>query len=141
MKADNLDQLVKLVLDTGRLIRVTAKTHGLSPDTALRIEALQFIDDMKTPTMRELADSFSITPPSATILVRGLEKAGYVERTSDAHDRRIVRLKLTPAGRKALQAGSAQIRHHLREIFSRLSPHDRTTLEHIFANLAATYHV
>ena len=140
MPADDIDQLISLLLETGRKIRTSKKDESFSPYTALRIEALRFIADAKSPTMRDVAESFCITPPSATALVGGLVKSGAVVRVTDPADRRVTRLAITPAGKKALAAGSSEMASHMRSVFGRLSPTDRQSLSQIFAKLSSTYH-
>ena len=48
--------------------------------------------------MREVADFLHITPPSTTSLVNALVKDSLVKRIIDEHDRRTVKLHITPAG-------------------------------------------
>jgi DNA-binding MarR family transcriptional regulator len=46
----------------------------------------------------DLAAIEGVTQPSMTVLVSGLERAGLVERRSDAADKRVALVALTPAG-------------------------------------------
>lgn len=50
------------------------------------------------PTQRELADYTRLNPIYISKLVRGLEQAGWIERTGDPTDTRAYRLALTAAG-------------------------------------------
>jgi DNA-binding MarR family transcriptional regulator len=52
------------------------------------------------PSQRELSDHTGISQMLASQLTRTLEKAGLLERTTDAVDTRVRRLALTPEGRK-----------------------------------------
>lgn len=52
--------------------------------------------DPKSPT--EIADAIGVTRATMTGLIDTLERDGLVERTPDAADRRMMKLKLTPAG-------------------------------------------
>jgi MarR family transcriptional regulator, 2-MHQ and catechol-resistance regulon repressor len=65
---------------------------------------------------RELAASMSCARPSVSSLCDTLERAGLITREGDAHDRRLVRVGLTPAGRRLItelfprfNAGEAQL--------------------------------
>lgn len=49
-----------------------------------------------------LAERLAIRKPTVTALADGLIAAGYAERESEPGDRRIVRLLITEAGRRAL---------------------------------------
>jgi DNA-binding MarR family transcriptional regulator len=54
-----------------------------------------------------LAQRLAIRKPTATALADGLVAAGYAERESEPGDRRIVRLRMTPAGEAALARADA----------------------------------
>lgn len=54
--------------------------------------------------MSALGEGCGLSPRSMTVLVDGLEKEGLVERSSDAHDRRITLIGLTEAGRRLAES-------------------------------------
>lgn len=139
MPAGNLTQLVELMLQTGRQIQGSRTVDRFSPYTALRIEALGFIASRKEPTMRDVADYFGITPPSATSLINGLEKGGAIARKPDKADRRVTRLVLTAAGRKAYESGHTQMTTHMKGILGNLSHTERDALIKIFTKLSRIY--
>jgi DNA-binding MarR family transcriptional regulator len=70
--------------------------------TSSQVSALATVERLGTPTLGELASSEQVQPPSMTKIVVGLEAAGLVARQEDEHDRRIVRVRLTSDGRRAL---------------------------------------
>lgn len=140
MSGSSIEQLVDVMLRTGREIREGARgADRFSPYTALRLEALDFVARTGSPTMRDIADSFGITPPSATALVAGLVRSGALVRAEDPQDRRVTRVRITPAGRKALAAGTAQVRRHLGTVFANLSAAERDALARIFTKLSRIY--
>ena len=49
-------------------------------------------------TPAEIARTMEITPASATVSLKRMEAAGLLRRESDANDRRVQHLTLTPAG-------------------------------------------
>jgi DNA-binding MarR family transcriptional regulator len=57
-----------------------------------------------TASPSELASLLGLTRGALSIRLSSLEELGYVVRTTDAGDRRRVRVTLTPAGRKVLDA-------------------------------------
>jgi DNA-binding MarR family transcriptional regulator len=73
---------------------------GLSPAQA---SALGTVNRLGNPTLGELAASELVQPPTVTRLVTSLETAGLVARETDSADRRVVRVKITAEGRRALQ--------------------------------------
>ncbi len=79
-----------------------AKGKKFDPSTWLQIETMKFISDHDKPKMKDLADHLSITAPSATSLVNGLVKSGFVSCATDWRDRRTSRLVLTRKGKAEL---------------------------------------
>ncbi len=98
-----------------------AQGKKLDPSTWLRIETMKFIADHDEPKMKDVADYLSITAPSATTLVGGLVKSGFVAYAADTSDRRTSRLTLTAAGKVELKGAIARGTKHLRSLFAVLS--------------------
>lgn len=73
---------------------------GLSPAQA---SALGTVNRLASLTLGELAAAEQVQPPTATRLVTSLENAGLVTREADSTDRRVVRVRITPEGRRTLQ--------------------------------------
>jgi DNA-binding MarR family transcriptional regulator len=74
--------------------------EGLSPAQA---SALGTVNRLGRPTLGELAAIEQVQPPSMTRIVANLADAGMVARESDPADRRSVRVRITPAGGRALE--------------------------------------
>jgi DNA-binding MarR family transcriptional regulator len=72
----------------------------------------------REPTIGDVAEHLQLRHHSAVGLVDRAEEAGLVHRSSDADDQRVVRLALTPLGRRRLERLAAL---HLEEL-RRLSP-------------------
>ena len=98
-----------------------AQGKRLDPSTWLRIETMKFILDHDAPKIKDVADYLSITAPSATSLVGGLVKSGFVAYAADTSDRRTSRLALTSAGKAELKSAIARGTKHLRGLFAALS--------------------
>ncbi|ATB51328.1 MarR family winged helix-turn-helix transcriptional regulator [Corallococcus macrosporus] len=73
------------------------------------------------PYPAELASVLCIPKPSVTLYVKRLEAAGFLRREIDTEDLRRHRLHLTPAGRKAMQQGTALLSGAFGERLGRLS--------------------
>jgi DNA-binding MarR family transcriptional regulator len=73
---------------------------GLSPAQA---SALGAVNRLGSPTLGELASIEQVQPPTMTRLVASLQDAGMVTRITDATDRRSARVRITPAGTRALE--------------------------------------
>jgi DNA-binding MarR family transcriptional regulator len=73
---------------------------GLSPAQA---SALGSVRRHGHPTLGELATIEQVQPPTITRIVASLTEAGMVTRVADANDRRSARVRMTPAGERALE--------------------------------------
>jgi DNA-binding MarR family transcriptional regulator len=69
----------------------------------LQLNALRVITREKLTTQAELAERLVVDAPAISRAVAKLEADGLLQRLAGA-DRRSVRLKVTPAGKKALAA-------------------------------------
>ncbi|MCX7838411.1 MAG: MarR family transcriptional regulator [Anaerolineae bacterium] len=77
-------------------------------------------------TMGALSHALNIPLSTATRLVQHLEHGGYVERTPDPEDRRIVRLALTPKGHALHRAIQTFAQQRVEAMLHRLTPKERT---------------
>jgi DNA-binding MarR family transcriptional regulator len=73
---------------------------GLSPAQA---SALASVRRLGSPTLGELASTEQVQPPSMTRIVASLSDGGLVTRLTDDTDRRSARVRITPAGARALE--------------------------------------
>ena len=53
-------------------------------------------------TMQKLATQLNVTPPTATAMIKRLLTQGYVERLRDEEDWRVVRVRATERGKRAV---------------------------------------
>lgn len=95
-----------------------AAQAGLSPAQHQLLVAIRGHPGPKGPTITDVAGYLFIRHHSAIGLVERTAALGLVERLADDVDHRLVRLALTPEGRRRLEAVTAA---HLQEI-RRLAP-------------------
>jgi DNA-binding MarR family transcriptional regulator len=72
-------------------------------------------------TMSRLADVLNVSLSNATGLVDRIEERGFIERTRVPEDRRIVLIRVTPAGARMLDEVDAISDDLLRSVLGRLS--------------------
>ena len=99
-------QMAKLMLAMRRELETRMAEHGL---TDAQWKPLWIIKLRETVTAVELAREIDMDAGAVTRLVDRLEAKGLVERVRSEADRRVVHLRLTPAGDKA----SEQVPHVL----------------------------
>jgi DNA-binding MarR family transcriptional regulator len=84
-----------------RARRADAESHLPAP----QLSALSVIVYGGGITLGALAAAEQVRPPTMTRLVASMEEAGLVERETDSADRRVVRIRATPKGRRLLEEG------------------------------------
>ena len=83
----------------------------------------------------ELALALGVTPGSATVACKRLEKAGLVTRTRGEEDERVVRIALTEQGRAQIDALRRQRREDLSAWLGVLSLHEQEELQCLIKRL------
>ena len=92
------------------------------------------------PTHGEIAAHEGLSAPTITAVVDKLAALGYVTRTTDERDRRVVRVQITPAGAEQLDAVRARRTEWIDAQLRSLSARDLARLEAaagVLAKLAA----
>ena len=91
--------------------------------------------------MHSIAQFLDISRPAATGLINRLFDQQLARREHDAKDRRIVRVTLSPKGRKMLTGIWGQKKRTLTHVFGQIAPPQRAqylqTLEQVVSILAA----
>jgi len=126
------DMASRLRLVTMRLARVLRQRDGGLPQTL--ISALSTISRCGPVTLGRLAELESVQPPSMTRVVTRLEELALVVREVDESDRRVARVRLTPAAEVLL----ADLRSQRDELLAtRLGALDRSDLRALEAAIPA----
>ncbi|GAA0509219.1 MarR family winged helix-turn-helix transcriptional regulator [Saccharopolyspora thermophila] len=81
--------------------RAVARSTDLSRTALI---ALTAVDEQDGRTHREVAQHCWVRPATLTPVIDALEADGLLTRQRDTADRRVVRLRITPAGRAALHS-------------------------------------
>ena len=93
--------------------------------TIVQLETLVFLGENKDVQMKDLADYFSITMPTATSLIDKLIAVNLAERKNYIKDRRIVKITITNFGKKILDLAMKQRASKVNKILSDLSKDDK----------------
>jgi DNA-binding MarR family transcriptional regulator len=131
---DVLETAARLRLATARLARQLRQQAGggLSPSQQ---SALASIDGHGPLTLGTLARVEQVAPPTITKVVVKLEEDGLVGRQVDGTDRRVVRVEITPAGRRRLAHARSRRNAWLARRLRTLHADDPTALRHLEAAL------
>ena len=84
----------------------------------------------------DLAASAGVAPPTATRMLDALVREALVERTPAEHDRRVVLVSLTAAGRDAVHAAAARVGAARARVRDHLSPAEQEQAAALLRRLA-----
>ncbi len=120
------DPIVDAVLSASRvLVAVAARSlAGLAEEVTLtQYRSLVVLASQGPSAITSLAEALAVTPPTASRLCERLVRKGLVRRRTDPHDRRQVRVTLTPAGRRLVDEVTERRRGEIADLL-RLVPAD-----------------
>jgi MarR family transcriptional regulator for hemolysin len=119
MSAEFEDDLPILLSDVARHMRTyadqLAQAHGMTRAQLIILARLELQPDL---SQNELAAFAEVAPMTIARLIDRLEEMGLVKRCSDPQDRRIWRLRLTPAA-TPLTRDIKQFRTKLRNVLTK----------------------
>ena len=100
-----------------------AKTREAVSTNQARV--LDHLDDVEPTSLLGLARHMGVSASTMSLTVDRLVRRGYVTRSRDAADRRVVNLRLTAAGARLRDAQSVLDPMRVRAMILRLAPEDR----------------
>lgn len=118
------DSLLRL-WRTWRKISHPTRKAGITQEQYLLLHRLYHRGQL---SIGELANGLGITPSSATIATKRLEKTGFLERKRLKEDERIVEVSLTPAGAEVLKEWAGVQRRVLNDLLTPLAPGERAVM-------------
>ncbi|TDW22454.1 MarR family winged helix-turn-helix transcriptional regulator [Kribbella kalugense] len=131
---NTVDALVQLSFQVQRILAEAGAEHDLS---IVQLRLLGILRD-RQPGMLELGQHLGLDKSSITGLVSRAEKRGLVERSPSPHDGRGVLVALTPAGRRLVEVGEAQINRRITELTKRLNATQRKQFTQLASVLVNT---
>lgn len=103
--------------------------------TPHQLIVLKIIADSGDSTMTELSAKMNVTMGNTTGLVDRLTKEGYVSRSHDPNDRRIVKVKLTGKGRQVMTRAKKKRQSMFLKVLERLTTKDIETMLELFEKI------
>lgn len=129
--------LRRLMADMFGRMRSNLDEHRMTPP---QMFLLRLLIEKGTTTPKELASRLGVTPGNITGLVSKLEAAGFVTRSRDNRDRRIVALRPTAKARRRMKAVYAAAVEGLMGAFEDWPTNDIKRLKAFLERLAAKHH-
>jgi DNA-binding MarR family transcriptional regulator len=128
VNASNIDQLaIELLVLSARFARLASRESTSTIPRALW-RTLAQLDELGPLRVSELAAASHVSQPTATSLVQRLGERGWVERRPDPDDARAVRVRISRAGRRALQQNRTVAAAAVRGRLERLDDANRKAL-------------
>ncbi len=93
-----------------------------------RIGVLFVVHESGTIRIGDLAAKLQVAPRTATDIVDGLERDGFLQRRADPSDRRALLLELTAPTRSDMDKIASMRKTFVREVFGHLSEKERSDL-------------
>jgi len=122
---DIADRLHSAAIHLLRRARRTDPLTGVSP---AQLSALSVL--MAGPkTLGDLAAAEQVRPPTMSRLVSEMERVGVARKTNDPDDARVVRVRATPKGLRALSRGRSMRIEAIERLISDLDHEDLATIE------------
>lgn len=122
---DVADRLHSAAIHLLRRARRTDPLTGVSP---AQLSALSVL--MSGPkTLGDLAAAEQVRSPTMSRLVSEMERVGVARKTTDRDDARVVRVRATPKGLRALSRGRSMRIEAIERLISELDHEDLATIE------------
>lgn len=137
------DAIVDAVVDGSRLLiaiaaRSLAEAGGAVTLTQYR--SLALLASRGPQGVASLAEALGVTPPTVSRLCDRLVRKGMVRRRTDRHDRRHVRVALTPTGRQLVDAVTQKHRVEIARALGLIDAEGRRSLALTLRELSAAAH-
>lgn len=87
----------------------------------------------------EITQALHMKPPQVTLIVRRLEKDGYIRRAQNQFDARAKLLVLTPKGKRFLRSMETQLTNTLGVLLDGLSEHDLLAYQKVLKTIIANH--
>ena len=122
---DVADRLHSAAIHLLRRARRTDPLTGVSP---AQLSALSVL--MSGPkTLGDLAAAEQVRSPTMSRIVSEMERVGVARKTTDRDDARVVRVRATPKGLRALSRGRSMRIEAIERLISELDHEDLATIE------------
>lgn len=97
-----LEQILNTILHSSELMEEDLRQETeLKQLTSRQLTCIECINEMKNPSLSELAEKMKIAKPSISVMIDRLEKNEFIYKVVSDSDRRSAHIHLTMKGQKA----------------------------------------
>lgn len=129
-KTDVAPLLISFTRSIYRTMRTVSPTCSF-----LEMKTLTIAHEQKNPSMKDISEELGISSPATTAVIDRLISDKAVERSEDVSDRRIIRISLTPLGKKLFEKNRSVIYDAIEQRMSVLSDPERLELTRLLQKL------
>ena len=104
------------------------KKHNLTPTQFSVLETLYSKGELR---IQDLIDSMLATSGNMTVVIKNMERDGWISRNCDPNDRRSFLIQLTDQGQKKIEAVLPEHMANIRHMTAHLSQNDKEDLVRI----------
>ncbi len=122
-----------------RYIRSQMRAHRGAGLSVPQLRSLLFVNRHEGAALGSLAEHLGLTPPSASKLVEELVKRRLLERATSRADRRRLRLGVSPAGKRLLEAVLRETQAGLSAELAALGPEELQSVSRAMLALRACF--
>ncbi|HUC04181.1 MAG TPA: MarR family winged helix-turn-helix transcriptional regulator [Acidimicrobiales bacterium] len=134
------DELVDAVLNASRvLVAIAARSLADVGEevTLTQYRSLVVLASRGPQRVAALAEAVAVTPPTASRMCDRLVRKSLVTRRTDRHDRRQVRIALSPAGRRLVDAVTTRRRQEIEQLVASIPAESRSEVVAALGHLSA----
>jgi len=132
-------ELLEVVPLVSRFIRSEMRRHRAPGLSVPQFRTLAFTDRTGGTSLGGVAEHLGLTPPSTCRIVDVLESRALITREQSPEDRRKVKLKITPGGRRALADARRETARSLAGILSSVGREELERIMRAMAPLRAAF--
>ena len=132
------DQISELFATMLRMHR--AVLHGRMADAGTHVGQPYILFELaknQPMNQRDLARALHLSPATITITLTRMEKAGLVARESDAHDKRVQNVMITPKGNELMKTSMAAAKKMMDDIFHNVADGDSEVIIRVMTQVCA----
>ncbi len=122
---NNIEKITSLIFALNLKIKESfEKSSNDVIFSVVQMRVLYFVNEKKNPSMKEVAEHFCISSPSATETIERLIKLELLTRKSNEEDRRSVNIAITKKGEKELKKAKEVMDNAVCKALSNLNKKD-----------------
>ena len=121
--ADKLNEIMPVIMR--EFFKCQSNEFSKGKITLPQFVVLGFLERQQEARMTDIATHLWVSTAAATGIIERLVKCGYVSRTQQPGDRRIVKIRLTAKGNELVKKVTIEKRQMIMEIFGRLTQAER----------------